>query len=1136
MRKLCTYGVLVFLLAAAQTLNAQTVQGVVTGSVFDSSGAILPGATVTLTNEGTNITQTTVSGPAGEYRFPLVPPGTYSLDVKSKNFREWLTKEIVVGPSQTVSLNATLELGSTTQTVEVTTTPPLVQTGTSDLTHSVNSIEILSSPMASRNVYDLAFAAPQVSLGMDFGPASGGERESGTAYLLNGSDNNNNFSEGSYNVTPPVESVQEVNLITNNMSAQYGRGGGVVVSAVQKPGTNAFHGAVYEFNRNRSLNAGGFFDNRTNLPKPVYLRNQYGGEIDGPIKKDKTFFSFAYDQIFLHTGYNSASTAFTPSELTKLQAGAGPLAKSILASYPQITSNTVCPDEPAAAIGHVGCVNLFDPQNYPRKTYYGRIDQNFSDKDRASLTLNIYRQENIDKFGGGYNLTNNIPSSEPQHFSNVTLVETHTFGPTFINEVTVAHNRHFDNYQANGGKNAGPSAILDESEWGGFGPNIGVVEGTLTQLFTQDRWQLADNATLTRGRHSVKFGAGWQHGILYRNWDLGSPGYYEFGSMYGPTPQAAGVLNPDGTIGSSANPVNINDSNFQNDFPYFQELSIDPRTGAKGNAYRHYSMDDFFAFVQDDFKLTPHLTLNLGLRWDRYGAPTEQHGIVAQFTNFNCIGSVKTTADYIKCVGSARTGPVPTMWQTRNKDFGPRLGFAWDVFGNGRTSLRGGYGISYDRIFDNIWSNGAWNPPFYGLLDSDATAGDSIFYSNPPKPSPSYDPVNNPIPHNGQHLSVRTMENNLHDSSAQNFYLGVERQLKENFLLRVNWQGSLGRHLPILMNYNRYDGLCLNATLGCNRPNAFYSGFNYRANGVNSNYNALVTEVQKRFSHGLQFQFGYTWSHLLDTNSDLFAGSTSQGSYSQPFYYISNANQRLDYGTGAFDHTHTLKLNYSYEIPFMRDQKGLVGKVAGGWQLTGFLQAYSGHPIEVYSSRARYAARSTASSSGPRVFDANGNGINIGGDYNLDFTANDRPVYVGTGNPYSNGSPADGIFKDNNLIGCGQAGLPANVANVATCNKANGVSTPNTLFVNPAGTGLRYGTMARNEFRGPWYNEFDAALFKNFKLNERFKLQVRAEGINLPNHPNFDYIQSNLNSGSFGKAQGQANTPRIVQLALRLTF
>ncbi len=1132
MKKLCIYGVLFLLLAAAQTASAQTVQGAVTGSVLDTSGAVLPGATVTLTNEGTNISQTLVSGPAGEYRFSLVPPGTYSLSVKSKNFREWLVKGIVVSPSQTVSMNVTLEVGATTQTVEVTTTPPLLQTASSDLTHTVSNNTIMAMPLVTRSIYDLTFMAPQVSQGMDFNPASGGTRESGTAYLLNGSDNNDNFSEGNANITPPIESVGEFSLLTNSMSAQYGRGGGVVVSAVQKSGTNGFHGALYEFNRNRSLNASGFFDNRNGNPKPKYIRNQFGGEIDGPIIKNKTFFSFAYDQVARHTGGDTTTQVPTPAELTAMATGAGPIAQSYLSKYPAITSNVLCPNEEGtAAVGHIGCTHFFDPIEDPIRTYFGRVDHNFSDKDRVSFTANISRERYTDAYGGGYPSSKPIDYVDLEHYHNLTLVETHTFGPTVVNELTIAQNRHYSAVLEGEGKNLDPHIYIDGAAYSGFGFDFGPYEGQIIENFTQDRWQLQDNVTALVGRHSIRFGGGWQHGILYRNWDLGLPGYYEFANTVGVTPQSQGVLNPDGSI-SGISDYSV--TNFQNDFPYYQELSIDPHTGAKGNAYRHYSMNDLYLFAQDDFKVTPHLTLNLGLRWDQYGAPTEQHGILAQLTNFGCVSS--TSISYFDCVKNARTGPAKSMWNTRHGDFGPRVGFAWDIFGDGRTSLRGGYGISYDRIFDNVWSNGAWNPPFYGLANWDASASDSIFYSNPPKPSPSYVPDS--LPGAAGRVSIRTMENNLKDSSTQNFYLGAERQFGSNFLLRVNYQGSLGRHLPVLMNWNRYDGMGLNSKLTIVRPNSLYSGFNYRANNVTSSYHALVTEVQKRLGNGLQFQFGYTWSHLMDYGSDLFSGSTSQGSFSQPYYFISNAHKNLEKGTGAFDHKHTLKLGMSYEIPFLKDQRGFVGKVAGGWQLTGFYQAYSGHPIEVYNARARFAGRNAA---GSRVLDANGNAINIGGDYNLDNVLVDHPVFLGSGNVYSNGSPADGVFTDNNVIGCGQQGIDPTIANVAACNANFGVVTPNTLFTNPGGEGVRFGGLGRNVFRGPWYYEVDAGLFKNFRLSERWKLQARLEGINLPNHPDFDYIQTNLNSANFGKAQpsgtfGTANSPRRIQIGLRLLF
>lgn len=1181
MKKLFAYGSICTLLCVglATTALGQTVQGVIAGTVFDASGAVVPNATVTITNLGTNISDTRTTGAEGSYRFPLVPPGTYTVSVKAANFRESVRKGIIVDPSQTVSLNVTLEVGPSTQSVEVTAASPLVQTTSSDLANTVNNTTIMAMPLVSRNVYDLTFAAPQVALGMDFQPAAGGERESGTAYLLNGSDNNDNFSEGYANVQPPIESVGELSLITNNMSAQYGRGGGVVVSASQKSGTNKLHGALYEFNRNRDLNASDFFTNRASNPKPAYLRNQFGGEIDGPIKKDKSFFSFAYDQIEIHTGYDTSTSVPTPSELTALTAGAGPLAQAFLSKYPLESSSTLCPGEAGSAgVGYIGCASFFDPQTDPIRTYFGRFDQNFSEKDRLSVTINFYRENYFDKYGGGNPSTKPINLFAPSHYHNLAMVETHTFGPSVVNELTVAHNRHYSNYIEGTGTNFDPEVYIDGAQYGGWSYNLGPYNQSGLEDFTQDRWQLQDNASFVKGRHSFKFGGGWQHGIVYRNWDLGQPPYYEFANDI-PQPVAnflpsagdtigAGVTTPSnygqpecpdlvptvvGTTvtawtcspslrtadGGIAGISNYPDSNFEKDFPYYQSMAIDPRTGAVANAYRHYSMNDTYAFVQDDFKVTPHFTLNLGLRWDRYGAPTEQHGILAQFTNFNCLNS--NSISYIDCVGNARTGPVASMWNTRNKDFGPRFGFAWDVFGNGHTSLRGGYGISYDRIFDNVWSNGAWNPPFYALINWDATASDTVFYTDPASPSPSYVP--NSIPGPAGRVSIRTMENNLKDSSTQNFYLGVERQLKENFLLRVNWQGSMGRHLPVLMNYNRYDGMEYNptdSTSNPGRPNSLYTGFNYRANNVSSNYNALVAEVQKRLSKGLQFQFGYTWSHLLDYGSDLFTGSTTQGNYSQPFYYVSNAEKQLEKGSGAFDHTHTFKLLFTYEIPFMTSQKGVLGKIAGGWQLTSFLQAYSGHPIEIAlggfnptGSRSRYVARDA---NGHILHDANGNAENIGGDYNLDGVYNDHPDFVGTGNVYSSGSPADGIFTDNNIIGCGQAGMDPATANVAACNATYGVTTPNTLFVNPSGTGVRFGTLGRNVFRGPWYSELDSGLYKNFKLTERWKLQFRAEGINLINHPDFDNIDSNLNSSTFGRALSQANAPRRIQLGLRLSF
>jgi hypothetical protein len=1107
------------LLACASFTEAQTVQGVVTGTIFDGTGAAVPKANITLTNVGTSIGQNAISGGDGSYRFSLVPPGMYKLSVKAQGFNEKQITEIKVDPSETVPVNVTLAVSSATTTVEVEASANFVQTANSDLSTTINERTIESLPLLTRNVFDLAFAAPAVTQGMNFNAAAGGARESGTTNMLNGADNNDNFSEGSWNVTPPLESVAEFTVLTNNMSAQYGHAAGALVSAMQKSGTNRLHGVAYEFNRNTDFNASTFFDNRAGNPNPKYIRNQYGGEVDGPIKKDKTFFMFTFDRLDLHEGNTLVQAVPTPSELTAMSTGAAPNAKAYLQKYAPLTSNTPCPAEAENqpdAIGHIGCIDVFDPYLVGQNTFVARLDHNFSAKDRISFTANIVRYGDNDKYSGGYATSaTNIPGVTQNHFHNLSLVATHVFNPKLLNELTIAHNRHYNTFLEGDGTSSGAEVIIDGDNYDGLGFGFGPYEGGLVQGFVQDRWQFQDNLSWTKGKHAFKIGGGFQYGILYRNWDLGAPGYYEFDNTVGPTPATAGALNKDGTIG---NIQDITQSNFKNDFPYYSELSINPQTGGAGVAYRHYIMKDTNVFIHDDWKVSRRLTLNLGLRWERYGAPTEANNIIAQFTNLRGYDPA--------AIAAARVAPVTSMWTTPNGDFGPRAGFAWDIFGDGRTSLRGGFSISYDRLFDNIWSNGAWNPPFYFLLDHDATAGDVISYTIPPTIA-GYSPNSSALPR----VSVRTMDVHMKDSSVQSHYFGIERQFFRDFLVRVNYQGSMGRHLSQLMNLNRYDGSEYNPTLSTanSRPNPLYTGFNYRANNLNSHYTAMVTEVQKRFSNGLQFQFSFTWSKLMDEGSDLFSGSTTTGGYSQPFYFVSNNQPQLAYGPGAFDHQKNVKTVFTYELPFLKNQHGFLGRVLGGWQLSGFYQGYSGHPIDVYVNRSRYVGNAK---------DPNGYPENIGGDYNLDGVLNDHPTFIGSGAAaaYSHFSPADGIFVDNRRIGCGYPG--AQSTNIAACNSAFGVSAANSLFGNPAGYGVRFGTLGRNVFRGPWFNGLDGSLLKNFKVTEIVKLQLRFEALNLDNHPNFDGIVTNLNSGTFGKAQilvGNAPSRRL-QLGARISF
>jgi hypothetical protein len=1113
-------------LATSLCLTAQSVQGVVTGNITDVTGAVVPAAEVLLLNQGTKVQQTTKTENNGTYRFPLVPPGTYTVTIKASGFTDRQISDIIVDASTTVPVSAVMSVKTATATIEVTTSTSLVQTASSDLATTVDTRTIDSMPLLTRNVFDLAFAAPGVTQGMNLQAASGGARESGTTYMLNGADNNDNFSEGSHNITPPLESVAEFTMLTNNMSAEYGHAAGALVSAVQKSGTNKFHGAVYEFNRNTDFNAADFFSNRAGeTTKPEFIRNQFGGEVDGPIIKNKTFFAFAYDRVDIHQGSTLVVQVPTSSELSAMESGAGPIAKAYFQKYAPLSSNALCPAEAVNApdaVGHIGCIVEADPQLTGQNSYTGRVEHNFSEKNRLAFTANFQWYGYNDKYGGGYaTASQNIPYVDNEHYHNLSLIDTHVFSASIVNELTIAHNRHYSKNLEGNGTSSGAEVIIDAANYDYDGFGYGPYEGGLVEGFVQDRWQLQDNLAWTKGKHSMKFGGGGQYAILYRNWDLGSPGYYEFANTVGPTPSADGVLASNGTIYSATGSGQLaigNDSNFQHDFPYASELSVNPSTGTAASAYRHYIMKDFNFFFNDSWKASKRLTLNLGLRYERYGAPTEAHGIIAQFTNLSTVSPA--------AIAASRVNPVSSFWKTPNKDLGPRVGFAYDVFGDGKTSLRGGYGISYDRLFDNIWSNGAWNPPYYGLLDESANAGDPVYYSLPASLGPTYV--------QGQPLgrvSVRTMDVHMKDSSVTNYYMGVEHQFWGDWLLRVNYQGSFGRHLSQLMNLNRYDGMYYNSGLGGARPNALYSGFNYRANNVNSEYNSMVNEVQKRFSKGLQMNFSFTWSKLMDEGSDLFSGSTTTGGYSQPFYFISNNAPQLERAPGAFDHTKNVKAIITYELPFLKAQKGVLGRVLGGWQVSSFYQGYSGHPLEIYNGRARYAGDAV---------DARGIVENIGGDYNLDGVANDRPNFVGSSiaAAYSGNNPADGIFKDNNPIGCGYAGMKSSSTAVAACNANYGVSTPSTLFVNPGGVGPRFGYLGRNVFRGPWFNGWDAAMFKNFRVTDSVKLQLRFEAINVDNHPNFDGIDTNVASSTFGKAQilvGNAIS-RNLQLGGRITF
>src|SRR5215471_6508450 len=433
LRTFAILAVALLVLASGAAVWSQTVQGVITGTVTDPTNAVVPNATVMITNVGTNISQSTTTGGDGSYRFPLVPPGTYTVEVKATNFATVRASGLVMEASQTIPFNVKLELAKAQQVIEVTSEAPLVQTATSDLAYQVDAKTIENAALVDRDIFGtLPFMAPSVAPGLDMSPTSGGAREAGTSYMLNGAEDNNNFSAGAININPPLESVEDFTILTNSMGAQYGRGAGALVTANQKSGSNKFHGVAYEQNRNALLNANDFFYNRdygasvTNhaadpsVPvlstRPKYIKNQFGGAVGGPIRRDKTFFFFAYDRFKLLQGVTAANTYVpTSSALAFVQANGGPIAQQVLTAYPPVTSDARCPlsvdpgtVDPVTGLtvyktggtNPVGCLSFSDPVTTATDSYYGRVDHNFSASDRLSFVANVTRFNQVDQFFG----------------------------------------------------------------------------------------------------------------------------------------------------------------------------------------------------------------------------------------------------------------------------------------------------------------------------------------------------------------------------------------------------------------------------------------------------------------------------------------------------------------------------------------------------------------------------------------------------------------------------------------------------------------------------------------------------------------------------------------------------------------
>ena len=1187
---------------------AQIQNGTVSGDVTDPSGAAIANAKVTIKNQATDYTATATSNQAGHFTANQVPVGVYRVTVEAQGFKSESHTNVQVNAGSIAHNDYKLQVGAVSEVVEVTGAPPAVNTEDSKLSQTVSGTQVANLPLNGRNVYDLIQMAPgAVNVhGVDFenghGTVVNGLREDFNGFLVNGVSNKG-LSGGVVN-TPIQDTVQEFQQLTLNNSAQYGSSAGSVTNLVTKSGTNSWHGSAWDFLRNDKLDANNFFLNQAGVPKQKLRFNQFGGTLGGPIMKDKLFFFVSYQQDHFNTSAPPITTTIESPEFRNLVATTPALsstvAKLLYSKFPPAVKGTGCstlmPGDaladltgvpwfdaritalnaavPAAGIPYqCDSVALFGAQSetignlFQGKEASGRIDYQPSEKNRFFVQYNWLRSS--DAFGpctptctrGFTNPTRNI-------LPNGQLVWDHTFNSRVVNEARAGYTEN--NTGINTGQPGVPSIYFDDGSTG-FGSYSGY-----PQFFKEHIYSYGDMLSISKGSHNFKIGVDLKRNIENSEFNIARPSY-EF-----------------------ADPIT-----FAVDAPYSMSAGTDPGFISGTNAaqladnYRHWRNLEVGAYFQDDWKASKRLTLNLGMRWDLFTRHSELNGQVTQFIygpGNSLLDNISTGAGKLQqantpCITVApfnnrgvlagECGPggfakASALGSGDHNNFGPRVGFAYDMFGNGKTALRGGFGVSYESTLYNPLSNSRWNPPFYSfgavsdvllnpVFGGDAGTGNVIYgpttctsliatpvgqcrpsgatptYLGPPgnigmgTGSQAVGNISGWYPGNPDFANLTgIVPQDIRDPYVYNYYLSLQREIAPKLSVELDYVGTAGHKLFRADNINRLPGAqlpvggCVKYNLGrrlCGQPghviNQNYGVLRIWENSVNSNYNALQMAVKKQTSHGLLFNLNYTWSHSLDGGSSWHSGATTANGAAGGDSYTSDwTHPSTDYGNSIFDIRHRVVFNYVWDLPFGK-HTGFLGALFNGWQYNGIWAFQTGahwSPFNKASAKLREISDPTASCTAADV--NGGNCQNLGGNYMLSQTASstDRNARPNSTIPGFSGATHD-MWAD----GWGQAFINATFS--APCLGCS-------------------GNLRRNQFVGPGQWFADMSVFKNFKVTERVGLQFRAEGFNVFNHTNFILADTSagatgphnqINQSNFGQA-GTTLNPRNLQFGVKVQF
>jgi carboxypeptidase family protein/TonB-dependent receptor-like protein len=1098
--------------------------GTISGTVQDQSGAVVAGANVKAQNPATNFSRETTSATNGFYRFDQLPVGTYTISVEAAGFKKSVSQGVALSVNDALTLDLKLEVGQVSEIVTVSEAPSAVNTETSVLGKTVDNRTLNDLPILSgaggRNPLALAPLQAGVMPAGQVGPFSvNGQRAQSNNFLLDGGDSNDlaiNVPDAVSGFSP--DALQEFRILTNTFAADNGRNSGAVVALITKSGTNEYHGNLFEFFRNRALNATPFFNNAAptfvGLRKPQFNVNEFGGTIGGPLHlprfgeggpaiingKDRTFFFFSYLGFRRRQGVSQTATVPTQAQRNVINAVGTPEAKALLALIPAANSGSTL---------FSSASNSFD-----RDQFSIRGDHRFSESNSMFITFFNEDQVFTDPFAFGGSTIPGFGTSGDLRFTNVVVSDFHTFSARSVNEFRFSwHQRDtlsvvplnrtspadlgIEGLVPDDGAAAGPPRV-DITGFSTFGNTIQGPQGRDDNTF-----QFVDNFSHNRGNHHFKWGGEYRNYFQNQTFDFINNGLYVFtgdmGAIFG-LPNIPGL---NGALSDFARGLPIQ---------YIQNSAGTPR----------YETQSYSLFLMDDWKVRPNLTFNMGLRYELDKPLVDSQDRINTFRPGQQSTVFPTAPRSMVFPGDA--GITRSTYQTDKNNFGPRFGFAWDVLNNGRMSLRAGYGLYYDTVISETTLQFLTAPPFAIQPFSVCTTIDSPL-QNPVFGGICSPSIAQPFPFTPAQpgdpfdfTSIGTIGMTINDPDFKTPYshqynMGIQWEFMRNYLLEVGYVGTSGVNLltrreinPSLITptgvnnagnadprriFNQNNPL--NAAFG----GAVFSNITNQETSAHSNYNSLQATLSHRFSDGFYFQNAYTWSHCIDNSSGLRSNTRFN-------------NPSADRGNCDQDIRHRNVLSYIYELPFYKDQKGFAGKILGGWQMSGVTTLQTGTPFNITEPT----------------------------DRSLSGAGSDRPDFTGTEvvfhDPRNTDSSLGGPNRSFNGTGGGSATAATNPffrrvgSSVYFC--AAGCGT------NPVDTSAgRFGSLGRNVFHGPGDILFDFTMMKRTKIGEGKILEFRSEFFNVFNHANFGNPNGSIGSVNFGRIT-TTRDPRLIQFALKFHF